>query len=283
MNKVPFINNYELKFSPFETKKIYGVIVKNIQNEVLKNNIHYEIEVECIDFKNQHITFEINQNQIFINNSVPDTKIENLVYKAGQTLYPLQIEANQNGQIASILNYKHIKNRWLSEKENLKNYYKGEAVQKIIDAIDIILLDENQLLQSLYKNWFFTLYFSPLYISYTDALCRMVERDFPIFGDKSAKFNAVHTIGNYCSSNNKITINSKGKAVDTRTIDEILNGDSPLKHELSNRVVPSIGSHFEIEYTLNATDRSVFLINASFETHIDKNNTKKTIVEICEL
>ncbi|WP_309608996.1 hypothetical protein [Flavobacterium sp.] len=283
MNKVPFINNHEINLTLFKTIKNYGILIKSLENNILKTNIHYEIEVECIDHKNQHFIFEINQKQVFINNTVPDSKIENLLYRAGQTLYPLQLNINKYGQISGIVNYKYIKKRWLSEKENIKEYYNGETVQKIIDAVDVIVLDENQLLQSLYKNWFFTLFFSPLYISYTDALSRLVQRDYPIFGDKSAKFEAIHTINENCSPTNKIIINAKGKATDNRTIDEVLNGDSVLKYELSNVTFSPIESELEIEYSLNATDRSVFLITANFKTKIDKNNSKTTIVEICEL
>ena len=283
MNKVPFINNYEINFLPFKKVKNYGVEIKNWDNNILKTNMHYEIEVECIDYKNQYFTFEINQKQVYINNIIPDTKIEKLVYQAGKTLYPLQISVNQFGQIESIKNHKNTKLRWISEKENLKNYYTGQKVQKIIDSIDEILLNENTLLRSLYKNWFFTLFFSPLYISYTDSLNRVIQRNYPIFGDKTASFKATHTISNYCSPKNKVLIKAIGKTNDPRTIHEVLNGDSTLKYQLSKTTLMPINCEFEIEYVLNALDRSINLITANFLTRIDQTITKKTSIEICEL
>ncbi|WP_309609631.1 hypothetical protein [Flavobacterium sp.] len=283
MNNVPFINNFELKFSPFEIKKIYGVVVKTLNNDVLKNTMHYEIEVQCLLNRNVNFIFEINRNQVYINNLEPDIKIEQLADKASKAFYPIQIIANQFGQVDSVANLKSIKQNWLQEKETLLDYYKGDATLKIIESIDAILVNEDLLKQSLYKNWFFSLYFAPLYIPYTDNFGKTVVRDYPVFGNTTVKYEATHTVEPFCTETNKIIINVHGKAIDERNMNEVLLNYNYPKAKMTDNTIETIYSEMDIKYKLHADNGNIFAIIANFNTKIDQNTTKNTIIEIYQL
>jgi hypothetical protein len=283
MTKTSFIDNYAISQIPFKTKKSYGVCIQNFDNDDLKHTIHYEIEVICIVNNVDHsFVFELDRKQVYINNIEPDLKIEKIATKAGSALFPIQIKTNLHGQIAAIVNYKAIKKRWLLVKQDIEDYFKGGMAQKIVDNIETILFNEEDFKQSLYKNWFFTLYFSPLYMIYNATLKRQVKRDYPIFGDKTAQYEAIHRLNNKYTSSSKIAITIEGKATDVRTIEEVISGESDLKSQFNPEVV-SIASEFELQYFLNINDNSINSINGSFKTKINNANNKITAIEIIEL
>jgi hypothetical protein len=283
MTPVPFINNYELRLTPSKILKTYGFVLQNFENKEPKNKVHYEIEVQYVTKKNQNFVFEINRKQVYINNLAPELMLEQLADMAGKVIYPIQIATNRFGQIDSIANYESIAQRWVAEKQNLLDYYQGAIAERIINNIEELLLNEDELKQSLYKNWFFSLYFSPLYLSYTHDLSKMVERNYPVFGNIPVKYKANHKVEKSCTDTNKIIINANGKTIDDRTIKEVLEGYNYPKAKMMNTDVDTIKSELEIQYKLHADDGSIFSVIATFDTPIDADQSKKTKIELYQL
>ncbi|KIA94811.1 hypothetical protein OA93_19060 [Flavobacterium sp. KMS] len=281
LRKVEFDKGFSLDFGASEEKRVYGFTYENFENNILKNQMHYEIE---IDFKNDNYSnnyiLEINRKQIFINNQIPNFKIEQIADKAAQTIFPLCIKVKKNGEIEEILSCETIKKRWLLVKEGLLKYYKEEIILKIIDKIEIVLLNENLLKQSISQNWFFQLYFKPLYVDYTEKLrCKFIW-DSPVFGDQSIKYGVVHTIKEHYSLDNKISINADGIAIDERTIDEIRTGYKFPKSKLSGEEQEAVVSSMNVDYKLYVEDRSIFSATGTFETKINEKTQQKIQVEL---
>lgn len=285
--KVVFENNFSLDFGASNQKRIYGFLYENFENDILKNQIFYEVEVDFLnDRYGNNCVFEIDRKQIFINNKTSRSHLEQIADQAGQTIFPLRIKIKKNGAIEKILNHDLIKQRWTGAKTKLLTYYKGEKIPKTIAKIETVLLNENLLEKALHQNWFFHLFFNPLYISYTEKLrCKYIWES-PIFGNQSIKYGAVHTIKEHYSVNDKININVNGIAIDERTIDEITSGYHFSKSKMAAVEVlelEPVDSQFNIDYQLYAEDRSIFSITGSFETRIDENTQDKIKTEIYHL
>ena len=284
LKKVVFDNGYGLSFKASNQKTLYGFCYESFENNVLKTQIYYEVQIYCSEdnFSNSYI-FEINRKQLYVNNKMPDSKIEQIVEKAAETIFPLKIKIKSTGEIEEILTGSTIQKRWLSVKENLLKYYQGETVAKVIYKIETVLLNDDLLKQSICQNWFFHLYFKPLYVDYTEELRYRFIWKSPVFGNQSIEYGAVHTIEEHYDTDDKINIKISGIAIEERTIEEIMEGyDFPKKY-LSEEVTQPAESKMEVAYRLYKEDRSVFSVTGIFETKIQENIQQKIQVEIYHL
>jgi hypothetical protein len=281
--KVVFGKGFSLYFFPFMEKRVYGFKCQNFENEELSNTVHYEIEVECIQSHYNNCIFEINRKQVFIDQQAPDLKIEQIAEACAQAIFPIRVKIDQEGSIVEIVNHKAIKQRWIPIKERLLKYYQGNIVPEIILRSETVLLNENLLEKSICKNWFFHLYFKPLYIGYTPDKLHDYIWESPVFGNQIIKYDVNHTIEEHYSATDKIFINAKGKSIDERTIDEVLNGCSYPKSKMAGIVVAPLKSEMEVQYKLYGEDRSIFSIIGSYKTKITEQKQKITQVEIYHL
>ncbi|MEO8238401.1 MAG: hypothetical protein ABI576_09850 [Flavobacterium sp.] len=284
LKKVVFDQGFSLRFGVSQQKRVYGFCYESFENNVLKSQIHYEVETYFTgDNFGENCIFEINRKQLYINNQVPDSKIEQIVQKAAQTIYPLRIKIKSNGEIEEILTANTIKKRWLSAKEELLKYYKGETISKVIHTIETVLLDDVLLKQSICQNWFFYLYFKPLYVDYTEKLkCKFIWNS-PVFGNQFIEYGAVHTIEEHYDADDKIKIKADGIAIDERSIEEIMEGYAFPKKYLSDEVSEPVESKMDVAYKLYKEDRSICSVTGTFETKINENTQRKIQVEIYHL
>ena len=124
--KVSFINEHTLPFLPAGSKKKYNVQYV-LENGEEKDIIHFEASVKwiAVDPKGFHF-FEIDRlSKTYINNSEPDTMLEELAAKTAEILYPLQIIVDVTGKWIDIHNYKQILARWENKKREILDYYEG--------------------------------------------------------------------------------------------------------------------------------------------------------------
>jgi len=284
LKKVRFDEGFGLNLEASKEKRVYGFCYENFENNVLKSQIHYEIEIHSMDDDfSDNCIFEINRKQLYINNRTPDLKIEQIVQKAAQTIFPLRIKIKSNGEIQEILTGNTIKKRWLSVKEDLLKYYKGETISKVIHKIETVLLNDVLLKQSISQNWFFHLYFKPLYVDYTEKLkCKFIWNS-PVFGNQSIEYGAVHTIEENYDADDKIKIKVNGITIDERTIEEIMEGYAFPKKHLSDEVSEPVESTMDVTYKLYKEDRSIFSVAGTFETKINENTQRKIQAEIYHL
>ncbi|AXB58326.1 hypothetical protein [Flavobacterium fluviale] len=280
--KVKFESNFSLDFGATDQKMAYGFIYEILEKNLLKIQLFYEVEID-IKYLGGNYTLEINRKQIYINNRVSYSKIEEIAIKISTALFPLLIKLKPNGEIDQILNQNEIVKRWTIERKTLLEYYQGEKAAKIISKIDVLFSDSKLLLQSLAQNWFFCLFFRPLYTSYSEKLKTQYIWKFPVFGTQFIEFDVVQTVEENYSEDDKININAAGVAIDERTIDEIISGYHFPLSTFSNSATNSIESKMNADYKLYKEDRSIYSVQAAFETKIDQNTQQKIHVEIYHL
>jgi hypothetical protein len=281
LKNVVFDSNFSLNFGSANQKRIYGFCYENFENDILKNQIHYEIEVNILsDSYGDNCIFEINRKQFFLNNKAPDSKIEQMADKASRTLFPLHIKIKKNGEIEEILNAEDIKKRWQSAKKEILQYYKGDIIDKIVNKMDGILSNDNALKKSICQNWFFHLFFKPIYVEYTSKLRFKSIWKSPVFGNQFIEYGVFQTVNEQYDQNDKIIINAHGNAIDDRTVDEIIDGYHFPKKYYSEEQAETVDSSMSVEYKLYQEDRSIFSITGTFETKINESLNKKIQIEI---
>jgi hypothetical protein len=271
IEKVEFIEDFGINLSAFTNMRTYGFEFETYENEKLKNRIHYEIEIKCIQNEIINCIFEISRKQIYINNQAPDLMIEQIAEKAAETIFPILLKVTDSGEIEAIKNMDAIKKRWIIKKEEINAYYEGKIIEEIIEKTEKILLNPIALKQSICNNWFFHLYFKPLYINYTKKLQQKFIWESPIFGNNSLEYGVTHTIDENCSETNKIYINAKGISLEERSLNDIKKGIYPPQSSIENSISEEIESNMEVLYKLYGEDRSIFSIVGTFKTKIAPN------------
>lgn len=283
--KVKFDSNFILDFGAASNQtRIYGFLYEIFENGIFKNQIFYEVEIVFLtDQYGNNCVFEINRKQIFINNKKSRSHLEQIADAAGQTIFPIRIKVKKNGEIEKILNQDAIIQRWKETKVKLLDYYKGEKITKAITKIDAVFYNKTLLENAIQQNWFFHLFFKPLYINYTEKLQYKYIWESPVFGNQSIKYEAVHTIKENYSIDDKININIDGIAIDERTIEEIISGYNFSKSKLGTADLEPIESQLKIDYQLYAEDRSIFSVIGRFDTKIDEKTNQTIQLELYHL
>lgn len=233
----------------FYKSKTYGFQVINYEKETLLNKIHYILEMVYKKNENKQIVLEINRKQVYINNKQPDTIIEQLANKISETIFPLQLQVSGNGEIESLANHKEIVERWKTNKEKLSSYYKGDIAEKIIAKATNFFKNKYILTESLTENWFFNLFFKPIYGNYSSKKEISYNSTFPF---ESNEFEMTQNLEDVYSKTNKVIVNTKGNSIKSNTKNEAI-----------------------IQYKLNDMDKSIFSIVGTFTS-----NDKRTQVEI---
>ena len=240
---------YVIWAATFYKSKTYGFQVENYENETLINKIHYLLEMVYKKNEDKQIVLEINRKQVYINNKQPDTIIEQLANSISETIFPIQLQISSKGEIESIGNHKELLERWQGKKEELIAYYKGDIAEKIIAKANIFFKNKYKINESLTENWFFNLFFKPIYGSYSTKKEINYNSTFPF---ESKEYEIIQNLEDVYSKTNKVIINTVGKSTNSKT-----------KNEAT------------IQYKLNEADKSIFSIVGTFNS-----NDKRTQVEI---
>ncbi|KIA94529.1 hypothetical protein OA88_22095 [Flavobacterium sp. JRM] len=278
LEKINFYKDRELKHSNFNETRKFGYRYQDFENEKLIKEVHYEVDINC---KTRHsyndFIFEINRKQVYVDNKEPDLLVEQMLEKCAKAIFPIRIIPAEDGTLSEIDNHDEILQRWCSLKEYLGSYYYSDVAYKILNKVHKLILNKQELEKSLNQDWFFHLYFSPLYIDYPLETSQIYKWKSPVFGNQSIGYNVNHTIEEYYTATDKIIINAKGKSSDERSIEEVLQGIDYPKAKLQGIAYKTLESEMEVKYKLYAEDRSIFSIISTYETKINdtKNKTQK--------
>lgn len=153
----------------------------------------------------------------------------------------------------------------------------------MIDRIDSLFLNDKLLENGIIKNWFFHLYFKPLYVDYTDKLAQKYVWQSPVYGNQIIEYDVVQTIQEKYSDDDKVIINASGTAIDERTIDEIIERLTYPKLKFLEAESTPVESKMNVDYKLYKEDRSIFSIVGTFETKINETKQQKIQLEIYHL
>lgn len=284
--KVQFDSKFILNLGGESKKRTYGFSFESFENKISQHQLFYEIEVHSKDVTGSgSYVFEINRKNIYINNKSPKSHIEKIANTAAQTIFPVRIKIKKDGQIDHIDNHDLIEERWLAARKKILRYYKGEKTAKVVRQIDAVLLNSNQLKHSIEQNWFFHLFFKPLYINYGEKLQTKHIWQSPVFGNQFIEYGVVQSIQENYSDDDKVLINADGIAIDQRTIKEIESGFKFSQEKLSETVPtpPFVESDMNVDYKLYKEDRSIFSVAGTFNTKIDENIYQTIQLEIYHL
>ncbi|MNE06311.1 hypothetical protein D3C80_988960 [compost metagenome] len=144
-------------------------------------------------------------------------------------------------------------------------------------------MNDSILQESITQNWFFHLFFKPLYISYSEKHSTKHIWKSPIFGNQYIEYGVVQRVQEDYSDDNKIIINVDGISIDERTIDEILLGYSFSKSKFLETEAAFIESKLNVAYKLYENDRSISSVRGTFDTKIDEKTNQRIEIEIYHL
>jgi len=187
---------------------------------------------------------------VCIDNSAPDLKIEQIADACSQAIFPIRVKVSQEGNLINIVNHNDIEERWFPIKERLLKYYTGNIITDILLKIETTLVDKTLLKKAIGEMWFFHLYFQPLYTHYKPHESNRYIWESLVFGNQIITYGIQQTIGEYYSETDKIFINIRGKAIEERSINEVLKGCSYPKSKLAGMKVKPLESYTEVQYKL---------------------------------
>jgi hypothetical protein len=262
----------------FYTQKTYGYTLENYEGDLLKNKIQYEVDAV---YKKNDYNFkiiEINRKQVYVNHKMPEVAVEQLLDKIAQNMFPIALRISDTGEIKGIANYSEIKERWLANKDELTNYYKKEQSDTIIQKADLYFNNENTLLGMLSKNWFFNLFFKPIYAHYPEKKEIQYTAKVPFLSNRLVEYEITQTLKDLYTMSGKVIIDHIAKTIDHRTIKEVLQDKMVLEKDRPN--IQLIQSEGNVQYKLNSTDNSIFSILGTFSTKMSNEKINKIQVEI---
>lgn len=265
----------------FYTPKKYGYSLKNYEGDHLKNKIHYEVEAVYKENDFNFKIIEINRRQVYVNHKMPDVAVEQLLDKIAQNMFPIELRISDAGEIKAIANHKEIKERWLANKEKLTQYYKKEQSDAIIKKADLYFNNEKELLGILSNNWFFNLFFKPIYSYYPEKKEIQYTTKVPFLSKRLVEYEITQTLQDLYTRSGKVIINHAGKITDHRSFDEVLQNKTVLEKDRPN--IQFIQSAGDVQYKLNSSDNSIFSIIGTYNTKISDKKNNKIQVEIYQL
>ncbi|WP_207802040.1 peptidoglycan-binding protein LysM [Flavobacterium aquariorum] len=214
--KVGFVNGSTLPFLPSGSKKNYDVLYV-LEDGDEKDTIHFETSVKwmAVDPKGFHF-FEIDRlSKTYINDTEPDTMMEELAAKTAEILYPLQIVVDLTGKWIDIHNYNQILERWENKKNEIVDYYEGEVAQIYIEHTEQSLTSKAALNDSLRSDLFLRALFNGIHIDYTTNHTFENNITFPLIKDEQASFLVQQKVTPFLEDRKWIKIEQKGDYLDT--------------------------------------------------------------------
>ncbi|MBL0737177.1 LysM peptidoglycan-binding domain-containing protein [Flavobacterium sp. GN10] len=262
--KVSLGSNYTLPFVADKIHNDYQVSYTTVFGDAV-DTIEMKASVKWLatDRNNYHL-FEINKGSIYVNNSIPDTIMDELAAKTAAVLYPLKIVVNESGKWVDIYNYDEIENRWKDTKEEVLDYFEGEVAENYIEHTEYALENSEALLNSLASDYFLRAFFSGIYVGYTSNYSFQNEVFFPLEKDEESKFAVEQKIDSILDESNLVKVEQKGDYIDSGS--EASFGFDPWKGK------------FNASYFLD--EHSYCIEKIDLECNIEYDEPIKVIVQI---
>ncbi|GAA3767924.1 LysM peptidoglycan-binding domain-containing protein [Flavobacterium ginsengiterrae] len=214
VQKVSLGSNYLLPFVADRINRDYKAQYTTVVGDQV-DTIEMEVSVKWLatDKNNYHL-FEINKGVIYVNNTIPDTVMDELAAKTAEVLYPLKIVVDEFGKWIDIYNYEEIDSRWKNVKEAILDYFEGEVAEKYIEQTEYAFDSAETLLESLVSDYFLRAFFNGIHVSYTANLAFKNEVFFPLEKDEESKFEVEQILDPIIDESNLVKVEQKGDYVD---------------------------------------------------------------------
>jgi hypothetical protein len=128
------------------------------------------------------------------------------------------------------------------------------------------------------NNWFFNLFFKPIYSYYPEKKEIQYTTKVPFLSKRLVEYEITQTLQDLYTKSGKVIINHTGKITDHRTLDEVLRNKTVLEKDRPN--IKNIQSEGYVQYKLNSLDNSIFSIIGTFNTKMNNEKTNKIQIEI---
>ncbi|SDF00931.1 hypothetical protein [Cellulophaga baltica] len=161
-------NNSDLSYT-----KDYGITIKFHQKKQL-DEIRYKMNITCSK-KAGSLTWEVtlNKTALYVNNKIPDFLKPRLDLKFGTgVLYPITVMVSPFGTIKNITgtSYSSIIDRFKYFKEKTLQENSGDAILNYLNTLEKGINTQKKLIDYLMYDWFWALYFNPIYNNTTKEL-----------------------------------------------------------------------------------------------------------------
>ncbi len=154
--------------NPKDVKRVrwYGVDMFFSDNKKKKHlnytmKVHYHRQINRSSW-----IVSLTKSDVFINNKKPDYFKQELDLDFGlNVLYPIQLTISQRGSVERINSesYTNILKRFEEFKQRTLKSSAGVHVERYIQNLEQQIQNKNHLLKCLLQEWFYSLYFTPLY------------------------------------------------------------------------------------------------------------------------
>lgn len=265
------------RFRPLEVKRTYGVVFTEEDESQKKTQIHYEIDIICLEEQQDEVyRFEVQKHPVFINEKQPNGTLEELVARCGAVIYPLQVLVNAKGKVLRISNREAIVRRWRETKEAIAISYKGETAQNLLEHMDAIIADQEQLTALLFqRDWFISLYFSGWYSAWETTTLH-----YPLLPYVAPVAYRIHkTVEQHKHKQGAVVLTLSGDCAEERSEKDILKGyTSPVF-----RAADGVKGKAELVYQTYENSPVVDAITGTVKVVFPSGKTKQTTVEIYSL
>jgi len=146
------------------------------QKEKKKINFDFSVQYE---YHSEKKLVKINRYHLLINDEKSDeTLIGNLVFQASEALFPLTLQISSSGYPIGIFNHSEILERWRSFIPRFEEYYDNPISIKLLNRIGSLYKNPVKLLKGLLNDWFFSIFFFPIYGEYEND--KAVKINYPL-------------------------------------------------------------------------------------------------------
>jgi hypothetical protein len=252
-----FESGYVLRANPKKGKANYGVTYTITNGEVV-HKLSYQLSLECKQTSNGHLLYEINKQEVYIDNQEADLMADQLAEKVAQVLYPLQVIINPEGRFTGIHNFEAIKKRWKTAKAKLQEYYQGEWANKYLDLTEATLESEPSLQRALSGDWFLSSFFAGIYTYYSRYYKFENRVAFPVLPHVAPLvYKVEQKTDEYLDEDGQFIIEQNGILDDERAMVDIQNGLSFANYALQNPDAEKAKGEFRSKYFLNPKDNTI--------------------------
>lgn len=214
-----FHQDYSVLFNPQNTTQWYGIkyAVLNAENMVEKV-LHYEMKTETKRISPEVFSIRFFKENVRLDYKQPSLIVEKLSSHVVSALFPINIHVNNRLEwVKGITNHNEIVGRWKDEKREIDKKMKSATTDTFCKKVDRYLGSKTMIENKINQDWFFALFFHPIYLRYTATLKQ--ESDFyaPLLPYRSAVvYKGILQPNEFKTQYNTIQIRYEGYSHDDR-------------------------------------------------------------------
>jgi hypothetical protein len=255
---VPSVNRVgPLRLNASKLNRTYGVSLVIGADDQLQN-FHYEIQLSYTPLNDQQYVVEINKERVYVNDKPAEQMVDEFAEKCGNTLYPLKVLTDVNGKFIKIVNYNQLQERWHNNRKKLQEYYTGNVVDNLLAAMDKAMSNELHVNKVIKSDWFFSLYFTPLYTINNKPDGNEGELKLPLIAYTAPlKFNISQSIDATPTESKTFEVKQLGTCSDSRSAEDLLKGLSAPLSGVLHDVHTAVKGTAELKYKLYLNDHTI--------------------------